>query len=137
MPSVLSIATHLTVLSPSSWATSRTKVRLSILQVSAFWMKGNSPGNCTSTTAPSTCVTRPTTLLAMRKGPSSERFGARNDLDQFSCDVGLAGAIVVQGQPLDHVASVTGRVVHRGHARAMLAGGTFQQRRVGLHRERL
>src|SRR5271165_714361 len=139
MPSVLSMAMQRTVRSPSSCATSSTSVRLSILQVSAFWMNGSSPGNCTSTTAPNTCVTRPTTLLAMLCGPSrcgSERLGARDDLDQFACDVGLAGPVVVQGQPLDHVARVTRRVIHRGHARAVLTGGALQQRRIDLHRQR-
>ena len=65
MPSVLSMAMQRTVRSPSSWATSRTNSRSPILLVRAFWMKGRSPSNWTSTTAPSTWETRPTELVAM------------------------------------------------------------------------
>src|ERR1700757_3770706 len=128
MPSVLSMAMQRTVRSPSSCATSRTSVRSAILVCSAFWMNGRSPSNCTSMTAPITWVTRPTMLLAMSILPLSDGFGAGDDLDQFLGDVGLARAVVVQSQALDHVAGVARRIVHRGHARAVLAGGAFQQR---------
>ena len=65
MPSVLSMATHRTVRSPSSCATSSTRVRSASRVCSAFWMNGSSPSNWTSTTAPITWVTRPTMLLAI------------------------------------------------------------------------
>src|SRR5689334_5110207 len=137
MPSVLSMAMHRTVRSPSSCATSSTSMRSAILVCSAFWMNGSSPSNCTSMTAPITWVTRPTMLLAMSLLPLSDGFGAGNDLDQFLGDVRLARAVIVQGQALDHVAGVARGVVHRRHARPVLAGGTFEQRAVELDRQRL
>ncbi len=63
MPSVLSIAMQRTVRSPSSCATSSTSGRSPTRVISAFWMNGRSPSNCTSTTALRTWVTRPTMLL--------------------------------------------------------------------------
>src|SRR5690242_9167730 len=128
MPSVLSMAMQRTVRSPSSCATSNTSVLLASLVCSAFWMNGRSPSNCTSTTAPITWVTRPTMLLAISLLPLSDGFGAGDDFDEFLGDVRLARTVVVQRQALDHVAGVARRVVHRGHARAVLAGRTFQQR---------
>src|SRR3984957_19643769 len=127
-PSVLSIAIQRTVRSPSSWATSSTSVCSDSLVCSAFWMNRRSPSNCTSTTAPCTWVTRPTMLLAISLLPLSDGFSAGNDFDEFLGDIGLARAVIVQRQAFDHVAGVARRVVHRGHARAVFAGGTFQQR---------
>src|SRR3954466_15955885 len=61
-PSVVSIAIVRTVDSPRCWATSSTR-RLPLLVVSmAFRMAGRCPSNCTSTTAPMTCVMRPVWL---------------------------------------------------------------------------
>src|SRR5690242_8904003 len=90
-------------------------------------MNGRSPSNCTSTTAPCTWVTRPTMLLAITLLPLSDGFGAGNDFDEFLGDIGLARAVVVQRQALDHIAGIACGVVHRGHARPMLARGTFEQ----------
>src|SRR5450759_2525774 len=102
-------------------------------------MNGRSPSNCTSTTAPMTCVTRPTLFLAMIWLLSldaivtiSDGFSARDDLDQFLGDVRLTRAVVVERQTLDHVARVAGGAVHRGHARAVLASGAFQQGTIDL-----
>src|SRR3954447_21190011 len=126
MPSVLSMAMQRTVRSPSSCATSSTSVWSPSLVCSAFWMNGSSPSNCTSMTAPITWVTRPTMLLAISLLPLSDGFGAGDDLDEFLGDVRLARPIVVQCQALDHVAGVARRIVHRRHARAVLAGGALQ-----------
>ncbi len=59
-PSVLSMAMVRTVRSPRCCATSSTSLPAGVSVVSAFWMLGSSAGNCTSTTAPRTCVTVPT-----------------------------------------------------------------------------
>jgi len=62
-------------------------------------------------------------------------FGARDDLDQLLGDVGLAGPVVDQRQPLDHVARVARGIVHGGHPRALFRGGGFEQRLVDLDGE--
>src|SRR5262249_51895499 len=49
-----------------------------------------------------------------------QRLGAGDDLDQLLGDVGLALAVVLDGQLVDHVAGVAGGVVHGRHARALL-----------------
>src|SRR5689334_21494179 len=101
-------------------------------------MKGSSPSNCTSTTAPRTWVTRPTMLLAIGRcssSPESDGFGAGDDLDQFLGDVRLPRAVVVERQPVDHVAGVARGVVHRAHARALLACGALKQRAIELDRQ--
>ena len=50
-------------------------------------------------------------------------------------DRGLARAVVVERQPVDHVARVAGRVVHGRHPRALLGGRVLQQRPEDLGRE--
>src|SRR3954452_8962626 len=57
---------------------------------------------------------------------ASQPFGAGDNLDQFSGDVGLAGAVVVDCQSVDHLAGIARCIVHRGHSRALLAGRVFQ-----------
>ena len=64
-PSVESIAMVRQDCSPRCCATSRTRVLPWFWTCSAFRMLGSSPSNWTSTTAPMTCVTRPTLLFAM------------------------------------------------------------------------
>jgi len=64
-PSVVSIATVRTVLSPRCWATSRTRVRPALSTFSALRIDGNSPSNRTSTTAPMTWVIVPMLLVAV------------------------------------------------------------------------
>ena len=56
-----------------------------------------------------------------------ERLGARNNLDQFVGDRGLARTVELDRQLLDHLARIAGRVVHGGHARALFRGGILQQ----------
>src|SRR6188472_2806142 len=119
-PSVESMAMVRTVDSPRCWATSSTR-RLPLFSVSsAFRISGRWSWNWTSTTAPMTWVILPTAALAMGVSILSERLGARDDLDEFGGDRGLARAVVDDGQPVDHVAGVAGGVVHRAHPRALL-----------------
>src|SRR4051794_34117473 len=71
-PSVVSMAMVRTVDSPRCCATSSTR-RLPLLVVSmALRMAGRCPSNCTSTTAPITCVMRPVWLagVAIKLSPS-------------------------------------------------------------------
>src|SRR5262245_42912729 len=135
-PSVVSIATVRTVCSPRCCATSSTSALPWFSTVSAFRISGRSPSNLTSTTAPSTCVTRPTLLVAMLSSERiSDRLGAGDDLDQLLGDGGLAGAVENEGEAIDHVAGVARRAVHRGHARAFLGRGVLEQRAIDLDRE--
>src|SRR3954471_9068523 len=149
-PSEVSMATQRTVDSPSCWATSRTR-RLPWFWVSsAFRISGRWPSNRTSTTAPITCVMRPVALApgcpaAGRVMVSSaivsslcrslERLGARDDLDQFLGDLGLARAVVERRLLLDHVAGVAGGVVHGAHARALLGRRVLEEGAEDLDRE--
>ena len=103
---------------------------------SAFRIAGSCPSNCTSTTAPMTCATRPVVFSAMfapvspavRPGEfvrrpqalHSERLGARNDLDEFLGDHRLARPVVEDRLLLDHLAGVSGRRVHGAHLGAHL-----------------
>src|SRR6185437_6288406 len=107
------------------------------LVFSAFRMYGRSPSNWTSTTAPRTCVTRPTILLAIGPIPrvSNGGFGAGDDLDQLFGDVGLARPIVVEREALNHVAGVARGAVHRGHLRAIEPRAALQQGAIDLDRE--
>ena len=57
-----------------------------------------------------------------------ERLGPGDDLDQLLGDVGLALPVVLEGELVDEVARVAGRVVHGGHPRALLAGGSHESR---------
>src|SRR5215831_20555150 len=75
-------------------------------------------------------------LLGMSsKSCTSKRLGARNDLDQLLGDGGLACAVVVESEAIDHFAGVAGCVVHRGHPCTLFAGGVLEQRREDLNRE--
>src|SRR5205807_7660294 len=65
----------------------------------------------------------------------SQRLGPRDDLDQLLRDHGLARAVVVEGEPVDHLAGIAGGVVHRGHARALLARRVLEKCRKYLHRQ--
>src|SRR5689334_4658294 len=136
-PSVESMAMVRTVFSPRCCATSSTSSLPWFCRCSAFRIAGRSPSNCTSTTAPSTCVTLPTRFLAidLSFNPSlvSQRFGAGDDFDQFLGDIRLTRAVVRDGQAIDHVAGVAGRAVHRGHAGALFARRILQQRAEHLH----
>src|SRR6185437_4723532 len=143
-PSAVSIAMVRTVDSPRCCATSSTR-RLPPFWVSrAFRMAGRCPSNCTSTTAPMTCVIRPVWLagVAMKvlsfefwlKRPS-DRLGAGDDFNQLLGDHGLTGSVVDQGLLANHVAGVAGGVVHRAHLRAIERSVVFQQGAEDLHCE--
>src|SRR6266446_1100401 len=137
-PSVVSIATVRTVLSPSCCATSRTRVRSPWSMCSALKISGSSPSKRTSTTAPMTWVIVPMLFLAMSPnfpcGPS-QRLGAGDDLDQLLGDGRLTRAVVVEGEAIDHLSGIAGRIVHRRHPRTLLARRVFEQCRVDLHRQ--
>src|SRR5665647_3041710 len=146
-PSAVSIATVRTVDSPRCCATSSTRRLPPFCVSSALRMAGRCPSNCTSTTAPMTCVMRPVWLagVAMKtlsfefylKRPLrlSHRLGAGDDLNQLLGDHRLTGPVVDQGLLADHVAGVAGSVVHRAHLRAVERGIVFQKRAEDLHRE--
>src|SRR3954462_13197330 len=135
-PSVVSMAMARTAFSPRCWATSNTRrtclpVLASVLVVSsAFRMAGSSPSNSTSTTAPITWLRRPLDLvvlmaclflfsLAIRLAPDALEFlnggGAGDDFDQFRRDLGLTGAVHLDGEGIDQVACIAGGIVHRRH----------------------
>src|SRR6476469_728072 len=107
-----------TVDSPRCCATSRTRRLPAFLVSIAFRMAGRCPSNCTSTTAPMTCVMRPVWLagVAMEilsfefclKRPLrlSHRLGAGDDFNQLLGDHRLTGSIVDQRLLADHVAGV-------------------------------
>src|ERR1700726_588590 len=146
-PSAVSIAMVRTVDSPRCCATSSTRRLPPFLVSSAFRMAGRWPSNCTSTTAPMTCVMRPVWLagvaiktlsfefLIKRPCGPSDRLGAGDDFNQLLGDHRLAGPVVDQGLLADHFAGVAGGVVHRAHLRAVERGVVFQQRPEDLHRE--
>src|SRR5664280_792090 len=152
-PSAVSIAMVRTVDSPRCCATSSTRRLPPFCVSSALRMAGRCPSNCTSTTAPMTCVMRPVwlagvamkTLLRILSQTTvnltaisprlSERLGAGDDFNQLLGDHRLAGSIVDQGLLADHVAGVAGGVVHRAHLRAVERGVVLQQRAEDLHRE--
>src|SRR5690606_17520924 len=60
---------------------------------------------------------------------SSERLGARNDFDEFLGDRSLTRAVVDDRQPVDHVARVARRVVHRAQPRALSGRAVFLEPR--------
>src|SRR3712207_2073585 len=140
-PSEVSMAMQRTVFSPSCCDTSSTR-RLPLLEVSsAFRISGRCPSNCTSTTAPITCVMWPVGLSATKAvlamigslGCVSERLGARDDFDQFLGDHRLTRPVVGHRLLLDHFARVAGGVVHGAHAGALFGGGILQEGPEDLH----
>src|SRR4029079_8283554 len=129
-PSDESIATVRTVDSPRCCATSSTRRLPPFLVSSAFRIAGRWSSNCTSTTAPMTCVIFPTALgVAMSFLVTElERLGAGDDFDQFLGDHRLTRAVVSERLLADHLACVARRIVHRAHARALLRGGVLKER---------
>src|SRR5829696_2918852 len=61
-----------------------------------------------------------------------EGFGARDHFQDLLGDLGLAGAVHLEGQRVDQLAGVLGRVPHRGHPRALLRRGGIEERPVDL-----
>src|SRR6202050_5559538 len=141
------IAIVRTVDSPRCCATSSTRRLPPFLGSITFRMAGKCPSNCTSTTAPMTCVMRPVWLagVAMKifsfelylKRPLrlSDRLVAGDDFNQLLGDHRLTGSVVDQGLLADHVAGIAGGVVHRAHLRAVERGVVFQQGTEHLHRQ--
>src|SRR6056297_2083478 len=134
-PSVASIAMQRTVFSPRCWATSSTRVLPLLSVVRAFRISGSSSSNCTSQTAPITWVILPFAFAISGLRFVLERLCARDDFDKLVCDHGLARPVVLDGQPVDHVARVPGGVVHRRHARALLGGRILEKGREDLGRD--
>src|SRR6478672_2412948 len=135
-PSVASIATVRTVDSPRCCATSRISRLPRFSVASAFMISGRwSPSNCTSTTAPNTCVMWPILLLGVIAFIILllQRLGARDDFNQFLGDHGLTRAVVLQRQFADHVARVAGGGIHGAHLGAEFAGDVLQERAENLH----
>src|SRR5436190_16609995 len=99
-----------TVDSPRCCATSSTRRLPPFLVSIAFRMAGRYPSNCTSTTAPMTCVMRPVWLagVAIKSllrilnllttvsliAPPSHGLGAGDDFNQLLGDHGLTGSVV-------------------------------------------
>src|SRR6202022_1478727 len=78
-PSVVSIAMVRTVDSPRCCATSSTRRLPPFLVSIAFRMAGRCPSNCTSTTAPMTCVMRPVWLAGVAMKTLSLKSENLND----------------------------------------------------------
>src|ERR1700691_362055 len=146
-PSAVSIAMVRTVASPPCWADASTSRLPPFLVSIAFRMAGKCPSNCTSTTAPMTCVMRPVWLAGVgmkilsfefylnRPLRLSDRLGAGDDFNQLLGDHRLTGSIVDQGLLANHVAGIAGRIVHRAHLRAVERGVVFQQCAKDLDRQ--
>src|SRR5207342_2790382 len=83
-----------------------------------------------STTGPVIWMTRPIAAgaaVVMTVGAScvpgaSASVRAGRDLDHLAGDVGLADLVVREGQVLDELFGVFGRVLHRDHPARLLAG---------------
>src|SRR4029079_3206366 len=113
-----------TVDSPRCCATSSTRRLPPFLVSIALRMAGRCPSNCTSTTAPMTCVMRPVWFAgaAIKLSPSTsvsirqcnhaplDRFGAGDDFNQLLGDHGLTSSVVDQGLLADHFARIAGGV---------------------------
>lgn len=54
--------------------------------------------------------------------------GTGDNLDELAGDDGLARAVEGEGELVDHLARVLGRVVHGRHARGLLGAGALLQR---------
>src|SRR5262245_66221484 len=77
-------------------------------------MAGRTSGNSTSTTGPDTC-----TIVPVFMGVSLRL--AAGDFQQFLRDVALPQPVVLEREVLDQVLRSFRRVLHRHHARALLA----------------
>src|SRR6266576_7359290 len=79
-----------------------------------------------------TCPTLVGGALAMSFSSSwmlgSARSRAGRDLDHLASDVGLADLVVRQGQVVDELLGVLGRVLHRDHPTRFLAGLGLEDR---------
>src|ERR1700686_4257613 len=82
------MATVRTVDSPRCWATSSTSRLPWFLVSSALRIAGSAPSNCTSTTAPMTCVMRPVWLAGVAMKTLSFEFLISDDR-QFDGNIAL------------------------------------------------
>src|SRR6266571_581599 len=104
-------------------------------------MSGRAPaGNSTSTTGPMTWVILPFwrfVAVAMWSFPESllERLGTAHDLHQLLRDVGLASAVVLEGERRDHLLGVLRGRLHRAHAGPVLGGRRLEEGAPDLHRD--
>src|SRR5262249_19194776 len=107
--------------------------------MTGIWPSGNS----TSTAGPATWITLPSVMMFLLAGLSPrcrlkpapqllQSGGAADDLDNLAGDAGLADAVHIQRQPVDHIRGVVGGRIHRRHARGMLRRGRLQQRAIKL-----
>src|SRR5215218_8551017 len=158
-PSVVSMATARTRSSPRCCWTSHTSTDRPELMPSASsglesrsmtiaeLISGSLSGKTASVTTPWISSIRPTLrspsvvswpsrgavlasisfLLGRRLG---QRLRARDDFHDLLRDLRLALAVHLQGEVLDEVGRVLGRVAHRGHPRAVLGRRGLQQRPV-------
>src|SRR3954464_7499423 len=153
-PSVESIATARTRSSPRCCCTSQTMTSssapaltpsssISLLasgraMVIALLISGSSSGNTASITTPVISSMRPTFLPSLWRSSFfssvaaigfslAQRLGAGDDFHDLLGDLGLAGTVHLEGQVVDELAGVLGRVAHGGHARAVLGSGGLQQ----------
>src|SRR5258705_13981855 len=86
-----------------------------------------------STTGPVIWITRPVAVgAAVGMGwllrSASAGLGAGRDLDHFAGDVGLADLVVGEGEVVDQLLGVLGRVLHRDHSTRLLAGLALEDR---------
>src|SRR4051812_13906916 len=153
-PSVVSMATARTRSSPRCCWTSHTSwvpVPAEIPSASsglssrsttmAELISGSFSGKTASITTPWISSIRPTLRVSSCVSWLSEaavainisldqRLRAGDDFHDLLRDLRLALAVHLQGEVLDDVPGVLGRVAHRGHAGAVLGGGALQQRAV-------
>src|ERR1039458_3760376 len=132
------MAMQRTVLLPRLCCTSRTRrVPPSRSISSASRISGSRPPlNSTSTTGPITCTTAPVSDFTFTTGISLssafERRGAGDNLHQLCRDRRLPHLVGGEGQVLDELACVVGRVAHRNHARRLLGRRILQNGAIHL-----
>src|ERR1700722_5947691 len=121
-----------TVLLPRLCCTSSTSSLPSSRSISsASRISGRRPPlNSTSTTGPITCTTAPVpdfnSTTAISLSSAFERRCAGDDLHQFCRDRCLPHLVGGEGQVLDELACIVGRVAHRNHSCSLLGCRVFQ-----------
>src|ERR1035438_2678188 len=127
-----------TVLFPRLCCTSSTRSLPSSRSISsASRISGRrSPLNSTSTTGPITCTTAPApdfnSTTAISLSSAFERRGAGDDLHQLCRDRRLPHLVGGEGQVLDELACVVGRVAHRNHACSLFGCRVLQNGAIHL-----
>src|SRR4051812_48664358 len=98
-------------------------------------MPGSLPDSLksTSTTAPMTWTMVPWLLILLVFGERlAERDLRGGDFENFGGDGGLADLVVFEGQVLDELLGVVGRILHRDHPRAVLGGAAVVEHLINL-----